>query len=326
MKNIKFSNTDLNVSELCLGTANFGTARSAEESFEQLNLFLEAGGNFIDTALVYGDWGCDEKGRSEKVIGQWLTQCGKRDQVIISTKGCHPPAEDMSIPRVSPAEIRSDVEKSLQNLKTDYIDLYFLHRDNPQVSVAEILETLEEEVKKGKLRYYGCSNWTLDRVKEAADYGKAHGLQGFSCNQILMALADVDMTSIEWTQMKILGEDFYQYHKESGLNLMAFQCISGGYFSKRLAGRSISEGQRAMYDCPANDAILEKLAAFAKEGYDPMDFLLCYVLNASFPAVPIASFGSPEQLKAAVSSLEKQVPAEMLQELIALKQVQKYRW
>ena len=110
MKKILFNNTDLQVSELCLGTANFGTVRSVEESFEQMDIFTEAGGNFIDTALVYGDWGCNGKGRSEKVIGQWMALRKKRDQVILSTKGCHPPAEDMNVPRVNAAEICSDVE------------------------------------------------------------------------------------------------------------------------------------------------------------------------------------------------------------------------
>ena len=324
MEKIQFNNTNLQVSELCLGTANFGTIRSAEESFAQMDLFAELGGNFIDTALVYGDWGCDERGRSEKVIGQWLSDRKKRQDVIISTKGCHPPFEDMSIPRVSAAEIRDDIALSLENLRTGYIDLYFLHRDNPLVPVAEILETLEEQVKKGNLRYYGCSNWTLERVKEAAAYAKAHGLQGFSCNQIMMALADVDMSSIEWTKMLILDEDFYDYHKESGLNLMAFQCIAGGYFSKKIAGKEIGDGQKAMYDCAANDAIAAKMADFAKEGYEPMDFMLRYVTKAAFPAIPIASCSTAGQLRDLTRSVEKQVPDEMLDELISLKKVQKY--
>ena len=97
MKKIAFNNTELDVSELCLGTSNFGTARSTEESFEQMDVFLEAGGNFIDTALVYGDWAWDEPGRSESVIGQWLAKGGKREQVIISTKGCHPPIDRKSV-------------------------------------------------------------------------------------------------------------------------------------------------------------------------------------------------------------------------------------
>jgi len=326
MKKILFNNTDLQVSELCLGTANFGTVRSVEESFEQMDIFTEAGGNFIDTALVYGDWGCNGKGRSEKVIGQWMALRKKRDQVILSTKGCHPPAEDMNVPRVNAAEICSDVEKSLGNLQTDHIDLYFLHRDDPSVPVEELLEALEAEVQKGNLRYYGCSNWSLERVKQAAAYAKAHKLQGFVCNQILMALADVDMTSIEWTGMRILDSEFYRYHKENGLNLMAFMCMSGGYFEKVLAGRPISEGQQAMYDSPVNKAILQRMEAFSKEGYEPLDFILRYVTGAAFPAVPIAAFGTKAQLMAAIGSLQKQVPQELCRELSSLKKAQIYSW
>ena len=326
MKKVQFNNTDLTVSELCLGTANFGTVRKVDECFEQMDLFREAGGNFIDTALVYGDWDWPERGRSEQVIGQWMAERKARDQFVISTKGCHPPAEDMSIPRVSRDEIISDVELSLKNLQTDYIDLYFLHRDNPEVPVAEILETLEEQVKKGNLRYYGGSNWKLDRVKEAAAYAAAHDLQGFSCNQIMMALTDVDMSSIDWTGMLILDEDFYAYHKESGMNLMAFQCLSAGYFSKRLAGKSVTDGQKAMYDCAANEGMLGKLKKFAEEGYDPMSFALQYVQKSAFPAVPITAFSSAEQLKKMISLSQVQIPEEMLDELIALKKVQKYIW
>ena len=144
MDRVSLTNTDLQVSQLCLGTADFGTKKSREEAFRQMDIFLDGGGNFIDTAHVYGDWACDEKGRSEKVIGEWLK--GKRDQVILSSKGCHPPIDNMLCSRVDPGNLHKDVEESLSQLQTDYVDLYFLHRDNPQVPAGELLEALEEEV------------------------------------------------------------------------------------------------------------------------------------------------------------------------------------
>lgn len=326
MKKVKLTNTDLEVSALSLGTSQFGTGRSREESFRQMDIYLEHGGNFIDTALVYGDWACDEPGRSERVIGEWLLSRGCRNQVILSTKGCHPPINQMKHSRVDVQSLHEDVEASLKNLQTDVIDLYFLHRDNPATPVEELLEALEEEVRKGNLRYYGCSNWSLSRVKEAADYAAAHGLQGFSCNQIMFALADVVEQTLIEPQLMVLDDAFYQYHKETGLSLMAYMCQTGGYFPKKAAGRPVSDGQKAQYGTTSNEAIFSKMMEYAREGYRINDFQLHYVTAAAFPAIPIGAFGNEAQLLDGMEGMDREIPKEMLEELIALKTEQVYRW
>ena len=144
MDRVKITNTELETASLSLGTVGFGTARSREEAFEQMDLYTDEGGNFLDTALVYGDWACDEAGCSERVIGEWMARKKNRSEIILSTKGCHPPIDDMNVSRVRGRLIHEDVEKSLRNLRTDYIDLYFLHRDDESVCVGELLEALEE--------------------------------------------------------------------------------------------------------------------------------------------------------------------------------------
>lgn len=103
---------------------NFGTVMDSKASKHQLDIFFELGGNFIDTAHVYGDWVPGPKGRSEKIIGEWLKETGHRHDVIISTKGAHPVLSDMSS-RINPVEIKKDINESLEYLNTDYIDLYF---------------------------------------------------------------------------------------------------------------------------------------------------------------------------------------------------------
>ena len=262
MKKIFLRPGGLEVSHLALGTAQYGTGISEEDAFRQMDLYTERGGNFLDTALVYGDWECEEKGRSEKVIGRWLASRKKRSQIVISTKGCHPPLEDMSESRVNADAIRKDVRLSLKNLGCNRIDLYFLHRDDPKRPVGEILEALEEEVSRGNIRYYGCSNWSLSRVKEAADYAAAHGLQGFSCNQIMFTLAEVDERVPGETQMLVLDREYYQYHKETQLGLMAFMCQAGGYFTKKAAGRPVSRNQERMYPEKRNEKLLRKLMRY----------------------------------------------------------------
>ena len=115
MEKIKLHNTDLTVSEICLGTVNYGSHYSKEESCLQMNTFLEAGGNFLDTALVYGDWG-NEKSSSEKIIGQFLKEKQARSKVVLSTKGCHPFLETMHISRMNVECLGEDVERSLRHL------------------------------------------------------------------------------------------------------------------------------------------------------------------------------------------------------------------
>lgn len=325
MKTTRLTGTDLTVSQLSLGTAQFGTGTSGEEAFRQMDIYSQAGGNFLDTAHVYGEWGIRKKGMSEIVIGQWMKEHRCRSQVVLATKGCHPPLANMLRSRVDGASLREDVEGSLSNLQTDYIDLYFLHRDDPRIPAGEILEALEEQTVKGNLRYYGCSNWSLSRVKEAADYARAHGLKGFVCNQMMFTLADVAPQTLTVPQLTILDDEYYQYHKETGMSFMAYMCMAGGYFTKKLCGRKISLSQKERYRGEGNEALLRQLKLFTQEGYEVTDFLYTYVTQAPFPAVPIAGFSSVEQLKEGLQSIERTVPQDMMDTLTGLKRIQTYR-
>lgn len=324
MKKIRFRQTEIEVSQLSLGTAQFGTGRSPEECFAQMDAYTERGGNFLDTAHVYGDWAWPEPGRSEEIIGQWLARTKKRSRMVISSKGCHPPLDNMLKSRVDAGNLREDVEGSLRKLKTDYIDLYFLHRDDPSAPAGEILEALEEEVRRGNIRYYGCSNWSLERVREADTYAQAHGLQGFSCNQMMYTLADVEEETLVQPQLTLLDPAFYEYEKAAGLNFMAYMCMAGGYFTRKLAGAEIPASQQERYPGEANERIAGLLKDFAAEGYTVTDFLLRYVTMAEFPSVPIAGFRNPEQLREALDAVEKEVPGEMMDALVCCKQLQRY--
>ena len=188
------THTDLSVSPICLGTVQYGTRLSEQESIAQLDRYTGAGGNFIDTALVYGVWGPEGRPTSEPIIGKFLARSGKRNQLILSTKGAHPPFNAMSHSRMHPDLIAADLEQSLRHLGTDFIDLYFLHRDDPSVPVAEILGCLNELRRAGKIRYFGCSNWTLARIKQAELWAAGQGSAGFVCNQLLWSLAKINFS------------------------------------------------------------------------------------------------------------------------------------
>lgn len=156
---------------LALGTGHFGTKLTEADAFAQLDRYAEFG-NFIDTARVYGDDPSGERSKSERIIGKWLRSSGMAGQMILSTKGGHPtPGKNRAFtPRLHRDELYADVEGSLDFLGVDAIDLYFLHRDDTSLPVGEILETLEEMRRKGLIRFYGCSNWTVERITAAAAY------------------------------------------------------------------------------------------------------------------------------------------------------------
>lgn len=206
------------------------------------------------------------------------------------------------------------------------LDLYFLHRDNPQVPAGELLEALEDEVRRGNLRYYGCSNWSLERLKEADRYAKEHGLRGFACNQMMFVLADVVPETLVKPQLTILDGEYYRYEKETQLSFMAYMCMAGGYFSKRMAGKPVSAQQKERYHGDANEAILRKLKLYVSEGYQVTDFLFRYVKMAGFPSIPIAGFGSEAQLRQGLDCIDREVPEEIMKDLISLKRTQSYQW
>jgi len=176
---MKFKNipqTDLYPSAICLGTASFGTSIDTSTAFQMLDTFVEYGGNFIDTAHIYGAWVPDGVGLSEKIIGQWVKGRRVEENIVIATKGAHPLLSAMDVPRLSRQDVVADLDESLHYLQTASIDLYWLHRDDPTRPVAEILETLNSQVKQGKIRYFGCSNWRVERIEEAMRYAAEHGL------------------------------------------------------------------------------------------------------------------------------------------------------
>lgn len=176
MRQVVIPSTDLKASAICLGTGGMGTTIPADEAFVMLDYFTEAGGNFLDTALIYANWIPGEKSVSEKTIGRWMKARGNRPAIVLGTKGAHPDLSAMHVPRLSAQDIAADVNASLSHLQTDCIDVYWLHRDDPARPVEEIIHTLNDLVAAGKIRHFGCSNWRAPRIRAANAYAAQHGL------------------------------------------------------------------------------------------------------------------------------------------------------
>src|SRR5690606_39190500 len=161
------ANSDLFIEPIIFGGNVFGWTLNEEQSFEILDRFVDLGFNAIDTANNYSHWVPGNKGgESETIIGNWLKQRGKRDDLILMTKVGGRFGYD-SKPNTKASYIKEQVELSLQRMQTDYIDLYQTHYDDVETPIEETLRAYEDLIKEGKVRYIGASNFTAERLTES---------------------------------------------------------------------------------------------------------------------------------------------------------------
>ncbi len=316
---MKFQKTNLNVTPVCLGTVNYGSFMAEDASIRQLYEYVEMGGNFIDTAHLYGDWNPGDGPRSEIAIGKWLAESKLRDKVVICTKGAHPDMRTMHIPRCSNEEILSDLNGSLKALQTDYVDMYFLHRDDVNRPVGEIVEFLEEQVKAGKIRHYGCSNWSLARMAEADAYAKEHGLQGFTCNQLMWSLPDINFDNLDDKTFILMDAPTFAYHNKEQKNAMAYMAMAKGYYSKIFVGKEVPYSISKVYENEVSGKIYDLLKETVTPECTMADYVLKYLQVQPFPTVPIVSCSNHDQLVEAMHSMEAKCDEEVMKKIVALK-------
>lgn len=295
--------TDLRASMICLGTVPFGSSISANDAFRLLDAFVDCGGTFIDTAHIYADWASKEKAISEKTIGRWLKRLVARDGVVLGTKGAHPLLGSRE-PRLSPAEIRKDLEESLADLQVDRIDLYWLHRDDPGRPVAEILETLEAERRAGRIRYYGCSNWRVERIQEARAHAAARGWPGFVANQMMWSLADPKPGSIADPTLVAMDPATYSLHGQTGMAAVPYTSQAKGFFGGAYGRDVRNPGARSAgtvvstYYHEQNFHRLDRVRELAQKlGRSPNDVALAYLASQPFPTFPIVGCRTVEQVQ-----------------------------
>ena len=183
----------LKLAKIARGADYFGVRIPEDRAFSLMDRYLELGGNVIDTARIYGRAEARDASysNSEPIVGRWLKSRGTRDRVVLITKGAHHVMEDPSQKRVNRACIDSDLETSLRELGVDSVDIYFLHRDDPEKPVSEIMDALDRHVKAGRIRALGASNWTCARIAEANAYARANGKTPFTVSQIQWGVAYV---------------------------------------------------------------------------------------------------------------------------------------
>lgn len=300
-KRILIPNTDLSVYPLGFGTVDAGLKWDGAEADKIFGAYMEMGGNLIDTAHVYSDWVPPERNRSERAVGDWLARSGKRNEIILMTKGGHPdmtvPQPDLHKNRITRAEMTEDLDVSLQKLRTDYIDVYFYHRDDVSQPLEETVEIMQDFVRQGKIRYYACSNWTAERMKAADAYCKEKGYRGFIGDQSLYNLGMKYMNPMEDDTLGYVKGDVFQYHLDHADNmLIPYMGNCSGFFHK-YAKSGEAGVQGSPYNTPANIEVAKRVLELAAK-YDctVTQVVLGFFYHQPFTCLPLFGAGSVEHV------------------------------
>jgi aryl-alcohol dehydrogenase-like predicted oxidoreductase len=280
-----------NLAQIALGCDHYGETISEAISFSQLDAYVEAGGNLLDTAHVYGQNKAGESSTSELVIGKWLKANGMRKELTLVSKGCHPLKEDMHYSRVNEKDMLEDIEKSLEQLGTDCIDIWYFHRDNLQLPAAEILDMASILVRKGMVSHLGTSNWTTERIEEANTWAKANGKPVFAISEIQWSLAKC--TPLTWGDdtLVCMTEPQRTWYEKNKFPVMCFAPQAKGLFSKVINGKTdtLSKQGRARFLTEENLALVPKCKALSEElGVSPAAICMAYLTSQKNPTIAIA--------------------------------------
>ncbi|PHM08920.1 aldo/keto reductase [Nostoc sp. 'Peltigera malacea cyanobiont' DB3992] len=287
----KLGHSGLEVSPLSFGGNVFGWTIDENSSFEILDRFIAAGGNFIDTADVYSRWVAGNLGgESETILGKWLKQRGNRDQVVIATKV----GNDMGVrgKGLSRKHIQQAVEDSLQRLQTDYIDLYQSHIDDETTPLEETLETYAELIRQGKVRAIGASNYSAERLTQALEISRQHGYPRYESLQPRYNLYDRDGYE----------QDLQQICQEHSIGVISYSSLcsgflSGKYRSEKDLSISLRGSSVKRYLNPRGLRILEALDEVAKiYNATPTQVSLAWLIANPTITAPIVSATKVEQL------------------------------
>lgn len=261
-------------SRILLGTAYFGDGIAKEDAFLMMDRFREMGGTHIDTARLYAN------GKAEEIVGEWM-QSRDAQEMIISSKGGYYDADAGEAPRVNAEDVCYDLDESLKALKRDSIEFYWLHKDDENKPVEEIIDFMNRLVKSGKIIKFGASNWTSERIMRANQYAKDNGLLGFSASQIRFNPA-----YCLGERTGLVGMDSYEFefYKKINMPVVAYSSQAKGFFSKmaEIGENALSEKAKKRYLCEENLERLEVLKRLSQK------------YNASVAAIICGAFSSFE--------------------------------
>src|SRR5213594_5059182 len=309
----KLGRTGLRVAALCLGGNTFGWTTDQKASEAVLDAYVEAGGNFIDTADVYSRWVPAHKGgESETALGTWLRARGNRRAVVIATKVMAPMGPGPNDTGLSRQHIVGGVEDSLRRLQTDFIDLYQAHWDDRDTPLEETLRAFDDLVRQGKVRYIGASNYHAWRLTRALWESDRRGYARYESIQPKYNLVFRDEYERELEPLCL----------EQGVGVIPYSSLGSGFLSgKYRPGADLPKTARAAnvqkgYMNDRGFAILAAVDKVAgKVGATPAQVALSWLAHRPGITAPIASATSPAQLKELMGGIDLRLDEEATKEL-----------
>ncbi len=289
----RLGRTGLKVSALCFGTQTFGWVTDEATAHAMLDRFVEAGGNFFDSADSYN------AGQAESILGRWIAGRGRRDDLVIATKTFFPTGPGPNDRGLSRARLLAAVEASLRRLQTDHIDLYQMHCWDAATPLDETLQTMDDLVRAGKIRYLGASNFTPSQLDRAVMLSKLHGWVRVDCLQPEYSLL---VRSPEWELLPLC--------RAEGIGVIPWSPLAGGWLSGKYRKdqpppADSRAGRRDRYeDLPEQRAtdlawrVIDALAEIAaKIGKTPAQVALNWLLQRPGVTAPIFGARTPAQLE-----------------------------
>jgi aryl-alcohol dehydrogenase-like predicted oxidoreductase/predicted dehydrogenase len=280
---------DKNVSRLVMGCDNQHDLSHASAMFDD---YFERGGNTFDTGYIYAD------GLQERLLGQWISNRGLRDEAVVIAKGAHTPHCD-------PDSLTRQLTESLERLQTDHVDIYLMHRDNEDIPVGEFVDVLDEHARAGRIRAFGGSNWSLRRFDEANEYAAANGKRHFGILSNHFGLAEA--YDLPWEGCRhATDEASKRWLTATQTPLFPWSSQARGFFTGRARPDDLSD--RELVRCYYGDGNFERLRRAQKLGAElgvmATAVALAYVLQQPFPTFPLFGPRSIAETRTSMAGLD----------------------
>jgi aryl-alcohol dehydrogenase-like predicted oxidoreductase len=321
METRKLGKSGLEVSELALGTMQFGWTADEETAYGIMDAYVEAGGNLIDTADIYSSWADGNPGGvSEEIIGRWLQARGNRQQIVLATKVRGRMWDGPNGEGLSRAHILRAVDDSLRRLQTDYIDLYQTHWFDADTPIEETMRALDDLVRAGKVRYAGCSNYPAWRLAESLWASDRHGLASYVSLQPHYNL--VHRAEFEREMADLVAK--------YAIGVIPYSPLAGGYLTgKYRPGEPLPDSARAgrireryLGDTGSGSryaALLDGMAEIGRShGQGIAQVALAWLLSNPLITAPIVGANSVEQLQGSLAATGFRLSGEELETLDGL--------